>query len=151
MKTLWSGLLFAACTSVVLGATTMGPGMPHIPTGAVLEKLVNESFKNVDSDKDGLIEPYEFDTLIIVADSDDNGCMTLDEYKKFSAGTPEIATKIYKHFDPDNSDCLTVDKVFGEFAAMDVNHNNKVTPQEFKQYYINLLTLLFGQQQQTVG
>lgn len=45
--------------------------------------------------------------------------MTLEEYKGFSAGTPEIASKIYKHFDPDNSDCLTVDKVFSQFAVMD--------------------------------
>jgi Ca2+-binding EF-hand superfamily protein len=41
-----------------------------LPSGAVLDRLVNESFKNVDSDQDGLIEPYEFDTLIIVADKD---------------------------------------------------------------------------------
>jgi hypothetical protein len=45
-----------------------------LPSGAVLDKLVNESFKNVDSDHDGLIEPYEFDTLIIVADKDGKHC-----------------------------------------------------------------------------
>ena len=42
----------------------------HIPTGAALDKIIDGSFKNFDSDHDNFIERYEFDTLIIVADSD---------------------------------------------------------------------------------
>lgn len=44
--------------------------LPTIPSGAVLASLVHRSFLNVDMDKDGFIEYYEFDTLIIVADKD---------------------------------------------------------------------------------
>lgn len=51
----------------------------------------------------------------------DDGCMTLDEYKDFSAGTPEIASKIYMHFDPNNTNCLTVDKVASQFQVMDTD------------------------------
>ena len=49
----------------------------------------------------------------------DDGCMTLEEYKDFTAGTPEIAAKIYTYFDTDNSNCLTVDKVASQFDIMD--------------------------------
>ena len=43
---------------------------PTIPAGGDLKSLVHRSFLNVDMDKDGFIEYYEFDTLIIVADKD---------------------------------------------------------------------------------
>jgi hypothetical protein len=45
--------------------------------------------------------------------------MTLAEYKNFSAGTPAIATMIYKHFDTDNTDCLQVNDVYDQFNLMD--------------------------------
>ena len=47
--------------------------------------------------------------------------MTIDEYKNFSAGGPEIATKIYQHFDVHNTNCLKVNDVASEFAVMDTD------------------------------
>lgn len=41
-----------------------------LPSGPVLEKIVQGSFKNVDSNNNGFIERFEFDTLVIVADAD---------------------------------------------------------------------------------
>ncbi|XP_060552315.1 uncharacterized protein LOC132713682 [Ruditapes philippinarum] len=143
MKNMWMGIICAVCIGVAIGMTTK-PAGSMLPSGAVLDRLVNESFKNVDSDQDGLIEPYEFDTLIIVADKDDDGCMTLAEYKNFSAGTPAIATMIYKHFDTDNTDCLQVNDVYDQFNLMDSDHSNTVTLREFESYYVKLLHTLFN-------
>ncbi|XP_060552312.1 uncharacterized protein LOC132713680 [Ruditapes philippinarum] len=144
--------LLAAC--FVFGAdasTTASHGNIHIPTGAALDKIIDGSFKNFDNDHDNFIERYEFDTLIIVADSDNNGCMTITEYENFSAGGTEVASRIYKHFDVHNTNCLKVSDVASEFAVMDTDKNQKVTKDEFRQYYINLLNVLFAVTDKPVG
>ncbi|WAR31679.1 hypothetical protein MAR_034221 [Mya arenaria] len=124
------------CVGFSLAATTTsspGNGGNHgLPTGAALTKIVQDSFRNVDSDGDGFIERNEFDTLVIIADADNDGCMTLSEYITFSAGTPEIATKIYHYFDIDNTNCLTVDKVADQFQLMDADHNKKLLQHLFQ-------------------
>ncbi|KAH3797261.1 uncharacterized protein LOC127838582 [Dreissena polymorpha] len=139
-----SSLAAQTTTTTVSSATDSGLHIPGLPSGGDLNRIVRESFKNVDSDHDGFIERYEFDTLVIVADTDNDGCMSLEEYKGFSAGTPEIATRIYHHFDPTNTDCITVDKVAGQFDLMDTDTDRKVSPREFEAYYLNLLQELFA-------
>ncbi|KAL4219272.1 hypothetical protein ACF0H5_021854 [Mactra antiquata] len=148
---LYTLMLFAIAGSSYSATTPATPGGGHLPSGPELDHLMTASFNNVDSDQDGFIEYYEFDTLIIVADTDNDGCMTLDEYKGFSAGTPAIASKIYQHFDPDNSNCLTVEKIADQFALMDTDKNQKVTLTEFKTYYTELLKTIFNDKDTTVG
>ena len=51
-----------------------GTGIPGLPSGAELDRIVQGSFNNVDSNNDGVIERSEFDTLVIVADADSKCC-----------------------------------------------------------------------------
>ncbi|XP_045200797.2 uncharacterized protein LOC123554610 [Mercenaria mercenaria] len=118
-------------------------GVPHLNTGGDFYKIVDGSFKNVDSNNDGYIEKHEFNTTINTADSDKDGCLTLKEYKGFSAGGPQIATRIYKHFDKLRKNCIKVENVASQFAVMDQEKNGNVTKSEFRQYYVNLLQILF--------
>ena len=68
--------------------------------------------------------------------------MTLEEYKDFTAGTPEIAAKIYTYFDTDKSNCLTVDKVASQFDIMDSDGRfdaqwlSKTQPSSTRQHYV---------------
>ena len=45
-----------------------------LPSAEVLNRVVTGSFHNVDSNDNGFIERFEFDTLVIVADSDGKLC-----------------------------------------------------------------------------
>lgn len=130
-------ILISAFVCVCYGQNNTGA--IHLPSGPELARLVNGSFQNLDTDHDGFVERFEFESFIIVADDNNDGCMSKDEYKKFSAGTPEIASKIYEYFDADNSNCITVDKVAAQFGLMDADHNKKVSIGEFEGYYRSLL------------
>ncbi|XP_053381238.1 uncharacterized protein LOC123554625 isoform X2 [Mercenaria mercenaria] len=136
-------LFWLTLVLVCIGASASTTTSPSIPTGSAFNKIMDGSFKNVDRDTDGIIERYEFDNLVIIADKDNNGCMTLEEYKNFSAGGPEIASRIYKHFDTSNTNCLRVDDVSSQFDIMDADNNGMVTMAEFQKYYVNLLQSLF--------
>ena len=57
---------YSVCLMALCFRQTAGP---TIPPPSQLKNLVNRTFVNVDQDKDGFIEYYEFDTMIIVADT----------------------------------------------------------------------------------
>jgi hypothetical protein len=52
--------------------------------------------------------------------------MTITEYENFSAGGTEVASRIYKHFDVHNTNCLKVSDVASEFAVMDTDSKYRV-------------------------
>ncbi|XP_045206895.1 uncharacterized protein LOC123559141 [Mercenaria mercenaria] len=141
MLQLRTGMDYLLLTLVLVctGASASTTISPSITTGATVDRI----FNNVDRDMDGIMEKNEFDNVFINADKDKNGCVTLEEYKSFSAGSAEMATRLYKYFDKSNTHCVNATSVSWVFATMDANNNGAVTMAEFQQYFMTLLQSLF--------
>jgi len=119
-----------------------------LPTGDALLKILQDTYHNVDANQDGLIQREELAGFPVHADRNHDGCMTLAEYKMVTSGTAETATNVFRNLDPDNSDCLTHDKISRQFDILDRDKNGDGDFQEFSHWFTNLI---FGHPVNVVG
>ncbi|XP_063438571.1 uncharacterized protein LOC134719507 [Mytilus trossulus] len=104
--------------------------------------FVDENFKTLDVNHDGLLELTEYERVMKEDDGNHDGVYTCAEYSKFTGEPKSISYDIFNHLDS-NSDCsMSHQEWSATYHHMDNSGDGIVSRVEFDNFIINILTHL---------
>ncbi|VDI47984.1 Hypothetical predicted protein [Mytilus galloprovincialis] len=104
--------------------------------------FVDENFKNLDVNKDGILEISEYDSVMKKDDLNHDGIYTCEEYSKFTGEPKSISFDIFNHLDS-NSDCsMSHQDWLAVYQRMDDSGDGIVNRLEFDNFLLTIFTHL---------
>ncbi|XP_069107977.1 uncharacterized protein [Argopecten irradians] len=108
-------------------------------THAQIVAGMNPIFDVVDMNNDSFIEDSELTNAWLRVDADHDGYVTEAEYKNSANAKREFWAIVFQEMDRDGDGFIGLDTIYGEYAMMDTNDDNRVSRLEFDNFYATMM------------